>query len=473
MVFSSQIFIFYFLPLSLLLYYAAPRLGRHLVLTLVSYVFYGWWNPWFTLLMLGSTTLDYFCGKWITLPGSTQDQRRTALILSIAANLSILAFFKYSGFAVGAAGDVAQGLGFAPPSAPEWVRRVVLPVGVSFYTFQSMSYCIDLYRGHARPAASFIDFACYVSMYPQLVAGPIVRYRSIAEQLRYREHTPAGFVMGISRFCFGFAKKIFLANPMGPIADACFGAGDGILVPGAAWLGAAAFAFQIYFDFSAYSDMAIGLGRMFGFHFIENFNAPYRSSSFSEFWRRWHISLSTWLRDYLYIPLGGNRKGPGRTYVNLLTVMVLGGLWHGAQWTFVIWGAIHGLMLSFERVLGRQSLFARLPAPIRVGLTFAILLVTWVFFRAENMEVATRYVAAMFGRGGEAATQSLLLAEITTPYALFSLALCGGVAWLAPTTHRLLEKLSWWKVTLGLFLFILSLGEMSRQGFNPFLYFQF
>jgi alginate O-acetyltransferase complex protein AlgI len=473
LVFSSQIFIFYLLPLTLVLYYLAPRFGRHLVLTLVSYVFYGWWNPWFTLLMFGTTAVDYYCGRWIVAKGVSVRQRRTAVTLSIVSNLSLLGFFKYAGFAVGAASDVVQSLGFDSVHGPEWVRRVVLPVGISFYTFQSMSYCIDLYRGHARPAASFIDFACYVSMYPQLVAGPIVRYGSIAEQLHYREHTAAGFSMGIARFCLGFAKKILLANPMGPIADACFGAGDGVLTAPAAWIGVTAYAFQIYFDFSAYSDMAVGLGRMFGFHFIENFNAPYSSTSITEFWRRWHISLSTWLRDYLYIPLGGNRKGPRRTYVNLLTVMVLGGLWHGAQWTFVIWGAIHGFMLAFERLLGKDSLYARLPRPFRIVLTFGILLITWVMFRSENLEVAARYLSAMFGAGGQAATAPLLLDEVTTPYALFSIALCAVMAWLTPTSFRLLEKLTWWKVALGFGLFIVSVAEMSRQGFNPFLYFQF
>ena len=443
------------------------------MLTLVSYVFYGWWNPWFTLLMLATTVLDYFCGKWITRPGTSRAQQRTAVICSVTANLCFLGFFKYAGFAVGAASDVAAGLGLGPVDAPDWVRRIVLPVGISFYTFQSMSYCIDLYRGHARPAASFIDFACYVSMFPQLVAGPIVRYGSIAEQLRHREHTVEGFLMGSSRFCYGFAKKILLANPMGPIADACFGAGDGMLTAPSAWLGVLAYAFQIYFDFSAYSDMAVGLGRLFGFHFIENFNAPYRSASITEFWRRWHISLSTWLRDYLYIPLGGNRKSPSRTYVNLLTVMVLGGLWHGAQWTFVIWGSIHGLMLAVERGLGKDSIYARLPGPARVGITFVILLVTWVFFRAENIGMAGRYLAAMFGGGARSPTASLLLDEVTTPYAIFSLALCALVTWVAPTSLRFVEKLTAWKVIGGFILLAISVAEMARQGFNPFLYFQF
>ena len=224
-------------------------------------------------------------------------------------------------------------------------------------------------------------------MFPQLVAGPIVRYGSVADQLQARDHNIEGFVAGLTRFNFGFAKKILLANPMGGIADACFGAGEGVLTAPIAWLGVAAYAFQIYFDFSGYSDMAIGLGRMFGFRFPENFNSPYRSKSITEFWRRWHISLSSFLRDYLYIPLGGNRLGSGRTYVNLMLVMLIGGLWHGAQWTFVVWGAIHGGMLMLERLMGKDSFYHRLPGWLRMAVTFVIVLITWVFFRAENFEV--------------------------------------------------------------------------------------
>ncbi|NOX98512.1 MAG: MBOAT family protein, partial [Verrucomicrobia bacterium] len=308
---------------------------KSLTLTLVSYVFYGWWNPWFMLLMLISTMIDYGCGKMISANGASQKKRKTGMILSVISNLSILIFFKYAAFGADGISTLGQWFGFGEVSAPEFLYRVILPVGISFYTFQSMSYSIDLYRGHAKPARSFIDFACYVSMFPQLVAGPIVRYGSVADQLVSREHNIAGFVGGLTRFNYGFAKKILLANPMGGIADACFNAGDGVLTAPIAWLGVIAYAFQIYFDFSAYSDMAIGLGRMFGFRFPENFNSPYRSKSITEFWRRWHISLSSFLRDYLYIPLGGNRGSSGRTYVNLMMVMLIGGLWHGAQWTFV------------------------------------------------------------------------------------------------------------------------------------------
>ena len=345
MVFSSHLFVFYFLPLSLLLYYAVPRSWRTGVLALTGYAFYGWWNPWFCWLMLASTMIDYYGGLLVGAPGASLAKKRVGLMLSVVSNLGILGFFKYCGFAVGAAGAVAEGLGLPVMEVPEWVTRIVLPVGISFYTFQSMSYCLDLYLGRARQAPSFLHFAAYVSLYPQLVAGPIVRYETLAGQLVDRAHTAAGFVQGLTRFGLGLAKKILLANPMGPLADAAFGAHPDVLGFSTAWLGLVAYALQIYFDFSAYSDMAIGLGRMFGFRFEENFDSPYKSLSLGEFWRRWHISLSTFLRDYVYIPLGGNRLGAGRTSVNLLTVMVLGGfgtgragrLWRGGHCTAGCW----------------------------------------------------------------------------------------------------------------------------------------
>ena len=473
MVFSSHIFVFYFLPVALLLYYASPRMMKHLMLTLVSYVFYGWWNPWFCLLMLGSTVIDYACGKMITAEGASEKQRKTGMILSVVSNLSILAFFKYSAFVAGNISVLSVWLGMGEVALPEFFYNIVLPVGISFYTFQSMSYSIDLYRGHAVPAKNFVDFACYVSMFPQLVAGPIVRYGSVAEQLRHREYSVEGFVAGFTRFNYGFAKKIILANPMGAIADSCFGAGEGVLTAPMAWLGVMAYAFQIYYDFSAYSDMAIGLGRMFGFQFPENFDSPYKSKSITEFWRRWHISLSSFLRDYLYIPLGGNRKGPGRTYVNLLLVMLIGGLWHGAQWTFVAWGAIHGTMLAFERLMGKDSWYARMPNPVRVAITFVVVLITWVFFRAENFEVAARYLGAMFGRGGGADSSVILTGFTMRPANFVFLALCIGICWGMPHTAKFLEKVTPWKVAVGLGLFVYSLALMFTQGFNPFLYFQF
>lgn len=468
MVFSSHIFLFYFLPLALVIYYLSPRVLKSLSLTLVSYVFYGWWNPWFTLLMLGSTVVDYLCGIAITQENASQRQRKIGVTTSIVVNLAVLGFFKYAAFFATNLATINFGI-----EMPEFLYRIVLPVGISFYTFQSMSYSIDLYRGHAKPAKNFIDFACYVSMFPQLVAGPIVRYGSVADQLHDRTHSVAGFVAGFTRFNYGFAKKILIANHVGSIADACFAAGEGSLSPWMAWVGILAYAFQIYFDFSAYSDMAIGLGRMFGFRFPENFNSPYHSKSITEFWRRWHISLSSFLRDYLYIPLGGNRKGVKRTYINLFLVMVIGGLWHGAQWTFVIWGMIHGAMLMLERAVGEKYWYRTMPPVIRTGVTFVIVLITWVFFRSENLDVAGQYLSSMFGLNGWGPTASLLQSSVMDPLNITVLIVAIGVTWFAPRTAELLERITLWKALLGLGLLVVAVRQLFYQGYNPFLYFQF
>ena len=472
-VFSSHLFLFYFLPLSLLLYYAVPKSWRIGVLALTGYAFYGWWNPWFCVLMFISTAIDYAGGLLVGAPGASRRRRRFGLVLSVVSNLAILGFFKYCGFAVGAAGGVVEALGFGVWAAPEWVTRIVLPVGISFYTFQSMSYCIDLYRGHARLAPTFLHFAAYVSLYPQLVAGPIVRYETVARQLVERPHTAAGFVCGLTRFSMGFAKKILLANPMGPVADSAFAAHPDVLGFSTAWIGLVAYALQIYFDFSAYSDMAIGLGRMFGFTFDENFASPYRSGSLSEFWRRWHISLSTFLRDYVYIPLGGNRYGDGRMYVNLMMVMVLGGLWHGANWTFVAWGVLHGGVLVLERVLGRVVPVGWWPRPCAAGATFLVVLAGWVFFRSDTLMVAVQYFEALAGRRGTADAAWLLRAEMMVPYNLTMLGLGLGVVFLVPNTQTLFRVLTPWKVVAALLLLVLAVAMMFTQGFNPFLYFQF
>ena len=470
MVFSSHIFLFWFLPIALLLYHAAPKEGRSLVLTLVSYVFYGWWNPWFTLLMLVSTLIDYVCGDLITREGASPKQRKIALVSSVCSNLAILGFFKYAVFFSENFGKAATVFGFGSVEMPAFLSHIVLPVGISFYTFQSMSYAIDLYRGHAVRARNFIDFACYVSMYPQLVAGPIVRYATVADQLRERTHSLEGFTAGLTRFNYGFAKKILLANPMGRLADFAFEAGS--LTAPLAWTGILAYALQIYFDFSAYSDMAVGLGRMMGFRFPENFNSPYRSTSLTEFWRRWHISLSTFLRDYLYIPLGGNRMGSARTYVNLLLVMLIGGLWHGAQWTFVIWGGLHGLVLALER-WGKS--WCRIPVPRAAGwaATTLVVLSGWVFFRAPDLDAALAYLAAMLGKSGDASAAAVLGAVLHAPSSLVQLGACAAVAWFLPNSGQFLERVTGAKVALGLVLLVVSVRVMALQGFNPFLYFQF
>ena len=471
MVFSSHLFVYYFLPAALLVYYALPGRGRHLWLTLASYFFYGWANPAFTGLMLFSTAIDYLGGRMIgAAPPEAHTRRRAWLIATVANNLALLGFFKYFNFAVDSYAALLAGMGLGHLQ-PDIALRVVLPLGISFYTFQSMSYTIDVYRGHTPPIKSFVDFACFVSLFPQLVAGPIIRFSEVAEQLRYRTHTIEKFARGVAFFSLGMAKKILLANPCGFAADAAFNAGSLNVLD--AWTGVVAYAFQIYFDFSGYSDMAIGLGLMFGFVFPKNFDSPYRADSITDFWRRWHISLSTWLRDYLYLPLGGNRKGPWRTYVNLAIVMLLGGLWHGAAWNFVVWGGIHGVWLATERAMGKRSLYAILPRMARVALTFFGVLITWVFFRASDLQAAGRYLAAMFGRAEMQPAAALVGSILYTPYSLASLAIAALVTWGAPQTWDWTRRLTWPKATLAFGCLILALVAMESQGFNPFIYFYF
>ncbi|MEY4484950.1 MAG: hypothetical protein RL693_2402 [Verrucomicrobiota bacterium] len=488
MVFSSHLFIFYFLPLVLAGYYLllatnTSTTSRHLFLTIAGMVFYGWWNPWFVLLMLGTTTLDYNLGRMIVnadklkekggTDADVQKRKKLGVVLSVVSNLAALAFFKYTAFAVGSLQSLSTMMGGGTVPVPEFLTNIILPAGISFYVFQSLSYCVDLYRGHAKPAQSFIDFTCFVSLFPHLVAGPIVRYNIIAEQMRHRIHTVEGFALGLTRFSFGLGKKILLADPMGAIADQAFGAGVGSLTGLTAWVGIVAYALQIYFDFSAYSDMAIGLARLLGFYFIENFNSPYKSVSITDFWRRWHISLSTFLRDYLYIPLGGNRVSNKRTYINLMLTMLIGGLWHGASWNFVIWGGIHGGMLSLERMMGKDSLYSRLFTPFKVFITFFILLITWVFFRAENLEVASRYLSVMFGFGSQNAVAALLEAEILRGWNLLQLTVCMAGVWLLPNTQTILHRFQLGKALLGLILFVAAVSMLFARGHSPFLYFQF
>ena len=485
MVFSSEFFLFYFLPFALAAYYLARGRGRNFVLTAVSYFFYGWANPLFMVLMLGSTAVDYICGRAMTdgfraargeeLPLLENDAPRTrgqraAVFISILTNLSLLGFFKYFNFATDNYDALVNFIGL-PGLSLDLAIRITLPLGISFYTFQSMSYTIDVYRGHARAVRNILDFACYVSMFPQLVAGPIVRFSEVADQLLQRSHTFEKFSRGVAFLALGLAKKILLANPCGKVADLAFDAGSlGVLD---AWYGIVAYAFQIYFDFSGYSDMAIGLGLMLGFVFPKNFDSPYTSQSITEFWRRWHISLSSWLRDYLYVPLGGNRVGPTRTYINLAIVMLLGGLWHGAAWNFVIWGAMHGGMLAFERASGKDALYRRLPKNLRVGMTFTIVLFSWVFFRAETLGEAGRYFANLFGFGTVQAGADLLGGIMYQPYYTLTFLIAAIVVWGAPQTWDFTRRMTPLKAGITLVLFWASLSVLFTQSFNPFIYFIF
>jgi len=485
MVFSSHLFLFGFLPLALTFYFLAPVRRRHLVLTLFSYLFYGWANPAFVPLLLTSTAIDYWAGlvqatgHWwprghpvVVLAAQRTPTRRerAAVAISVVTNLSLLGFFKYFGFGLTSWNAAMRALG-VDGAVVESTLAVALPLGISFYTFQSMSYSIDVFRGRAAAMRNFVDFACYVAMFPQLVAGPIIRFSEIADQLVARRYSAEKTARGIAFFAVGLAKKVLLANPCGKIADTVFDAASAGALH--AWYGLTAYAFQIYFDFSGYSDMAIGLGLVLGFVFPKNFDSPYRSRSITEFWRRWHLSLSTWLRDYLYIPLGGNRHGTIRTYVNLWIVMLLGGLWHGAAWTFVAWGAAHGTLLAAERAVGPERLWRLVPGRLRAAWIFGVVLLTWVPFRAADFAAARDFFARLFGRAPLEPSASLLSGVIGAPYLVSSFLLAATVVGWAPQTWDWTRRIGPAKAAAAFALLVLSIAALATQRFNPFLYFIF
>jgi alginate O-acetyltransferase complex protein AlgI len=485
MVFSSHLFIFYFLPITLLLYYSMPQRGQHLLLILVSYVFYGWANPLFVPLMMASTLADYVSGlvisgqspAWghqLNIPlardGSRSLVQKFALAATLVLNLALLGFFKYFNFGIDSYNALVAALG-AQNAQWQPFFRVVLPLGISFYTFHAMSYAIDVYRGDAPAMRNYLDYACYVAMFPQLVAGPIIRFQDVADQLSQRTLTTEKFARGIAFFCFGLAKKVLLANPCAKVADTVFDADSVCTLD--AWVGAVAYAFQIYFDFGGYSDMAIGLALMLGFVFAKNFDSPYRAQSITEFWSRWHLSLSTWLRDYLYVPLGGNRQGSVRTYVNLLTVMFLGGLWHGASWTFVVWGVLHGGLLVWERCLGKKTIYDHLAAPFRMAMTFVLVCITWVFFRAESLPQALAYCGSMLGVQGDTPNALLIGGMIYRPYYLAVLVMAGIITWGCPQTWDLTRRMTLPRASLAMGLLWMALLALTTQSYNPFIYFMF
>ena len=485
MIFSSHLFIFYFLPLVLLLNYTLPFRYLSPMLVVMSYCFYGWTNPKWVSLMLISSFIDYFCGlalvKFSGLPmdgtelpilpkdGRRNAAQKAALATSMMSNLGILGFFKYYDFGAANANAFLGTVGLGSDHLR--LLHIALPIGISFYTFQSMSYAIDVYRGEARPLRRPVDFACFVALFPHQLAGPIIRYWSIADQFRARTMTYEKFARGVGFFTLGLSKKILLANPMAHIADGAFSANH--LGMADSWYGVVAYAFQIYFDFSGYSDMAVGMALMLGFLFTKNFDDPYRAVSITEFWRRWHIALSTWLRDYLYVPLGGNKKGEERTYINLMVVMLLGGLWHGASWNFVIWGGIHGGMLASERFQGKNSIYRRLPRVVRLAITFAIVCISWVFFRADSLSQTWSYLRSLAGMTRVGVSDTLMGANIYSPYHLAMFFICAAIVWGAPQTWQFTQRLTLSKAAACLCLLFISVIFMWTQTVNPFLYFQF
>jgi alginate O-acetyltransferase complex protein AlgI len=475
MVFSSLFFLFAFLPAVILGYFGQHLLAgnrlRNLVLLCFSYLFYLFGAPDFILFLAGSTLFDYAMGR---LMDRFDRHRRLWLTLSVLVNLGLLAWFKYANFMVAQTADHLARMGI---DLSGW-EAVALPVGISFFTFQKLSYTIDVYRRRCRSIASVVDFAMYVALFPQLVAGPIVRFRDIRDQIRNRVESWDMFYTGAARFCWGLCKKVILADTCGRFADVIFGLSPGELDTAVAWLGALAYTLQIYLDFSAYSDMAIGLGMLFGFRFLENFNRPYSASSLTDFWRRWHISLSRWFRDYLYIPLGGNRNGTVRTYVNLTLVFLLCGFWHGANWTFVAWGAYHGLFLVVERITGLRRIPEDRMVVFRRLATLLVVVCGWVIFRCDDLGQASHFFAAMFSattRDTPPALTSLMDLKNTL------LMLCSATALILPpgamNAEPQLEKRRLLAATAGVVLILVLLpwcvAILASGSQNPFIYYRF
>ncbi len=480
MVFSSVTFLFFFLPAVLMLYLAAGAKCRNILLLAASLLFYAWGEGVYLVLMLASIGINYLGGRLIGA-ASSLSERRLWLILSVILNLLLLGYFKYANFIADNLNILLNTINLGSIE----LSPVRLPIGISFFTFQALSYIIDVFRKEVKPQGNVLNLALYISLFPQLIAGPIVRYHDIDKQISNRKTSIADLANGIERFIFGLSKKVLLANPVGEIAVRIFALPESELTTPLAWLGAVAYTLQIYFDFSGYSDMAIGLGRMFGFRFLENFNYPYISRSIREFWRRWHISLSTWFRDYVYIPLGGNRYGSIRTGIHLVTVFLLCGLWHGAAWTFVIWGLYHGLFLSIERtVIGK--LLENLWSPIRVTITLLLVICGWVIFRSETLSEALNYLSIMwriYPQQTMISTESLNNKELFELIAALVFAL-PILPWLSASFHnqqRQESRLFFILTTIGetikflalLALCYFSIISLAAGVYNPFIYFRF
>ena len=472
MVFSSPSFIFVFLPLFFTSYYLTPPRARNALIFFGSVLFYVMGATHVAIVLVLTVPLNQYVGRYIHRHQGTR-RAKVAVILGILANLAPLFVYKYLGFFAQSLND---GFFLVALTRPFAVPELLLPAGISFFTFQGLSYLIDIYWGRIEPAPSTIDFGMYHTSFPQLIAGPIVRYVEIQDRVTRRPIEIEQVEWGIVRFCIGLAKKIVIADNMGAVADKIFALPPDQLTGPLAWLGTITYTLQIYFDFAGYSDMAIGLGAMLGFRFPENFNQPYRSQSVTEFWRRWHMTLSRWFRDYLYIPLGGNRAGPLRTYFNLFIVFFLCGLWHGAAYTFIVWGMIHGALLVIERVL--RNRFAFVPSGIPGWLcTQLLIMMAWVFFRCDSVGAALRHLAVMFG-GGKASEQIYSVMFYMTWDRIFVLVV-GVLVSLVPAERfgTLLassaQRPALWLRASALTCFVYALSLIAANGFNPFIYFRF
>ncbi len=459
MVFSSLTFLFVFLPIVISIYFAAPSKFKNLVLFISSLIFYAWGEPVYILLMIFSTIVDYINGILVDKYSHDKNKSKKFVIISVIINLSLLCIFKYADFIILTIN------GFIGTDIP--LLKLPLPIGISFYTFQTMSYTIDVYRKEAPVQRNIISLGAYVSLFPQLIAGPIVRYQTIAEQINTRKETLDKFGEGVSRFLIGLGKKVLIANNIGMLWNIIQSSSINNLSVLSLWFGISAFSLQIYFDFSGYSDMAIGLGKMFGFDFLENFNYPYISQSITEFWRRWHISLGSWFKDYVYIPLGGNKKGKFKTYRNLFIVWFLTGLWHGASWNFVIWGLYFGVIITLEKIF-LINILKKAPKFFRHLYTTLILFISWVFFNFEEMSEGIEYLKGMFG------FKELPIIDVNFLYYLtnYAVVFIVGIICATPIAKKFIKN----KTIYALILFViyfLSIAYLVDSSFNPFLYFRF
>ena len=466
MVFTSPVFLGIFLPLLFGVYFLANTKARPYVLLLFSLLFYAWGEPSAVVVMVALMVVNYVLGRAISATAARGRLAAGILTLGVVVDLGALVCYKYLGFL---AENLLPALKLCGVTAS--VPKIALPIGISFYVFQIVSYLVDVYRRDVAAQRNPFKFMLYVSLFPQLIAGPIVRYSTIAADIERREADFENIVAGIRRFALGLGKKVLIADSMAAVADVIFAAPVGTIPCAYAWLGAVAYALQIYFDFSGYSDMAIGLGRVFNFRFLENFDHPYCSCSVQEFWRRWHISLSSWFRDYLYIPLGGNRRGRVRTYANMFTVFLLCGLWHGASWNFVVWGVYHGLGLVAERA-GLGALVKRLPRPLANAYLMLFVVVGWVFFRSPDLAYAFGYLGNMFG-GATAAFRSFAPSlEFITLDRLFVLVAGVIVSYpvFEPVARRVSEPV---RLAVGALFFAVTYVVAMTSAYSPFIYFRF
>jgi alginate O-acetyltransferase complex protein AlgI len=473
MVFSSAVFLFVFFPITLISYFMVGRSGddekdiakKNLILCLASLIFYAWGEPVYIVLMCLSIFFNYHLGLDMDNHRNNSRKMKGLLIFGVCFNLFMLGFFKYAGFLVS---NINSFFG-----ADIKYEGLPLPVGISFYTFQILSYVIDVYKGQVRAQEKIVNFATYITMFPQLIAGPIVQYSDIEKQLNDRTVTIDNFYEGIICFIRGLGKKVLFANTIGAVYSDIITDGIGETSVVTAWICIICYTLQIYFDFSGYSDMAVGLGKMFGFKFVQNFNFPYKAHSITDFWRRWHISLSSWFRDYVYIPLGGNRKGDVRTIVNILIVWSLTGMWHGAAWNFIAWGMFYGILLIAEKYLLR-SVLDRIPTVLRHIGTLIVVMIGWVFFSSENMAQATEFIGALvgFGNGSFLDEQAkYLLSE--NLFAIFAMGLSAAGVFDMISTREETRVYKSFKCAGYLMIFILCIAYLVSETYNPFLYFRF